>query len=150
MPAFRPALRDSVLVLKVVLEDDDPVELATGGSLGDITGVLRIKERKSNGIASGDVIGAVVYVAEPGRNGDPAGGKFQVTVGMAADKFATLLTIANAGRMPTRFSPRRSRSSTTAIWRASATPPRGSRSSRRSRCRWTCPTSICARSPPSA
>ena len=99
--------RDSVLVLKVALEDDDPVELATGGSLTDITGVLRIKERKANGNGNGNgnggAIGAVVYVAEPGRNGDPASGKYQVTVGMAADKFATLLAVANAGRMPTKF-----------------------------------------------
>lgn len=103
--------RDSVLVMKVALEDDDPVELATGGALGDLTGVLRIKERKpngngngtSNGNGHGGTIGAVVYVAEPGRNGDPASGKYQVTVGMAADRFATLLAVANAGRLPTKF-----------------------------------------------
>ena len=95
--------RESVLVMKVVQDDDDPVELATGGSLADITGVLRIKERKVNGTAKGDVIGGVVYVAEPARNGDPASGKYQVTVGMAADKFATLLAVANAGRLPTKF-----------------------------------------------
>jgi len=95
--------RDSVLVMKVALADDDPVELATGGSLADLAGVLRIKERKGNGSANGDGIGAVVYVAEPQRNGDPATGKYQVTVGMAADKFATLLAVANAGRLPTKF-----------------------------------------------
>lgn len=96
--------RDSVLVMKVALEDDDPVELVTGGTLGALGGVLRIKERKGNGAANGDgVIGALVYVAEPPRNGDPATGKYQVTVGMAADKFATLLAVANAGRLPTRF-----------------------------------------------
>ncbi len=94
--------RDSVLVMKVAHADDDPVELTTGGSLADLSGVLRIKERKGNG-ANGDVIGAVVYVAEPARNGDPATGKYQVTVGMAAEKFATLLAVANAGRLPTKF-----------------------------------------------
>ena len=96
--------RDSVLVMKVALEDDDPVELVTGGTLASIGGVLRIKERKGNGGTNGDgAIGALVYVAEPPRNGDPASGKYQVTVGMAADKFATLLAVANAGRLPTKF-----------------------------------------------
>ncbi len=95
--------RDSVLVMKVAFDGDDPVELATGEALADITGVLRIKERKPNGNGNGGAIGTVVYVAEPGRNGDPASGKYQVTVGMAADKFATLLAVANAGRLPTKF-----------------------------------------------
>lgn len=92
--------RDSVLVMKVALDSDESVELATGESLADIAGVLRIKERKANG---NGVIGSVVYVAEPGRNGDGVTSKYQVNVGMAADKFATLLAVANAGRLPTKF-----------------------------------------------
>jgi hypothetical protein len=96
--------KESVLVMKVALDGDEEVELATGGLLADLAGVLRIKERKGNGNGNGDgAIGSLVYVAEPPRNGGPHGGKYQVNVGMAADKFATLLRIANAGRLPTKF-----------------------------------------------
>jgi len=91
--------RDSVLVLKVVLDDDEAIELATGGSLGDLVGVLRIRERRR--VVNG-VIGSVVYVAS-GSNPGQAPAKFQVNVGLAADKFATLVRIANAGRLPSKF-----------------------------------------------
>ena len=52
--------RDSVLVLKVVLDDDEAIELSTGGALKDLAGVLRIRERRAAGNGS---IGSVVYVA---------------------------------------------------------------------------------------
>src|SRR5215207_3288411 len=91
--------RDSVLVMKVVLDDDEAVELLTGGALGDLGGVLRIRERKGNANGS---IGSLVYVASAGDVRDtPA--KFQINVGMAAEKFATLLRAANAGRLPSKF-----------------------------------------------
>ena len=96
--------KDSVLVMKVVLDADDIVELSTGGTLKDLVGVLRIRERKPNGAGNGDkTIGSMVYVAE--TDGDPtaAAAKFQINVAMAADKFAMLLRVANAGRLPTKF-----------------------------------------------
>jgi hypothetical protein len=91
--------RDSVLVMKVVLDDDEAIELTTGGALNDLGGVLRIRERKSNGNGG---IGTVVYVAS---GGDPRStpAKFQVNVGLSPDKFATLLRAANAGRLPAKF-----------------------------------------------
>lgn len=99
--------KDSVLVMKVVLEGDDAVELATGGTLQDLAGVLRIRERRGhagNGSGNGNgAIGSLVYVAEAGTGTGDAPGKFQVNVAMAADKFATLLRVASAGRLPTRF-----------------------------------------------
>lgn len=98
--------KDSVLVMKVVLDADDAVELTTGGSLQDLGGVLRIRERRANGAnaGSGDTsIGSIVYVAESGNNGAASSGKFQVNVAMAADKFAMLLRVANAGRLPAKF-----------------------------------------------
>ena len=91
--------RDSVLVLKVVLDDDEAIELSTGGALKDLAGVLRIRERRAAGNGS---IGSVVYVAS-GSDPRQAPAKFQVNVAMAADKFATLLRVANAGRMPSKF-----------------------------------------------
>jgi hypothetical protein len=90
--------RDSVLVMKVVV-DDEAIELAIGGALNDLGGVLRIRERKSSGNGG---IGTVVYVAsESDPRSSPA--KFQVNVGMAPEKFATLLRAANAGRLPAKF-----------------------------------------------
>ena len=99
--------RDSVLVMKVVLDPEDAVELTTGGSLDMLPGVLRIRERRANGSGNGNgngngAIGSVVYVASGGRE-DAAAAKFQVNVTMATEKFATLLRVANAGRLPTKF-----------------------------------------------
>ncbi|HTP98869.1 MAG TPA: hypothetical protein VMN56_06050 [Casimicrobiaceae bacterium] len=94
--------KESVLVMKVVLDDDDAVELAAGGSLGDMTGVLRIRERRGNGNGNG-AIGSMVFVAESGRDAQASPAKFQLNVNMAAEKFATLLRVANAGRLPTKF-----------------------------------------------
>jgi hypothetical protein len=96
--------RDSVLVMKVVLDADQVVELSTGGGLNDLVGVLRIRERKPNGAGNGDkTIGSMVYVAETEGGVTAVAAKFQVNVVMAADKFATLLRVANAGRLPTKF-----------------------------------------------
>jgi hypothetical protein len=96
--------KESVLVMKVVLDDDDAVELSSGGSLADLAGVLRIRERRANSNGNGDrAIGSVVYVGQSGRDSQLAPAKFQVNVTMAADKFATLLRVANAGRLPTKF-----------------------------------------------
>jgi hypothetical protein len=96
--------KDSVLVMKVVLDADDAVELSTGGMLKDLVGVLRIRERKLNGAGNGDkAIGSMVYVAEANGDTGLAAAKFQINVAMATDKFATLLRVANAGRLPTKF-----------------------------------------------
>lgn len=96
--------KDSVLVMKVVLDAEDMVELTTGGTLRDLVGVLRIRERKTNGPPNGEKqIGSMVYVAEADDDSGAAASKFQVNVSMAADKFATLLRVANAGRLPTKF-----------------------------------------------
>jgi hypothetical protein len=90
--------------MKVVLDAEDIVELTTGGTLRDLVGVLRIRERKASGPPNGDQqIGSMVYVAEADDDSGVAAAKFQVNVSMAADKFATLLRVANAGRLPTKF-----------------------------------------------
>jgi len=109
---FRPAKarlvmengKESVLVMLVTLDDDDAVDLVTGGALRDLSGVLRIRERKANGNGNGNgPIGSVVYVAAARDTQATTPAKFQVNVNMAADKFATLLRVANAGRLPTKF-----------------------------------------------
>lgn len=96
-------LRDSVLVMKVVLDPDDAVELATGGGLQDLVGVLRIRERR-NGNGNGDKsIGSLVYVPRSDDDKELAPAKFQVNVSMASDKFTMLMRVANAGRLPAKF-----------------------------------------------
>lgn len=102
--------RPSVVVLKVAV-DDDAVTLATGESLRDLAGVLRIREARGdgNGKANGHAangsgrIGSLAYVPASGDGANAAPAKYQVEVAMAQDKFAALLDAANAGRMPTRF-----------------------------------------------
>src|ERR1700741_3151834 len=95
--------KDSVLVMLVSVADDDAVDLATGGTLNDLGGVLRIRERKGNANGNGSgAIGSVVYVAASGRDAQATPTKFQVNVGRAAEKFAMLLRVANAGRLPTK------------------------------------------------
>ena len=97
--------KDSVLVMRVTLDDDEQVELATGGFLKDIAGVLRIRERRDNGNHAGGpkAIGSMVLVAESGRDAQAAPAKFQVNITMASEKFATLLRVATSGRLPAKF-----------------------------------------------
>jgi len=95
--------RESVLVMKVVLDAGDAVELAAGGTLAALTGVLRIRERRNGAGNSGKVIGSMVYVAETGPDNGTGSARYQVNVAMAADKFAMLLRTANTGRLPTKF-----------------------------------------------
>jgi hypothetical protein len=112
--------KDSVLVMKVVLDPEDAVELTTGGGLQDLVGVLRIRERRNgngngnghgpghgngsgSGNGNGERIGSLVFVPQNDDDKELAPAKFQVNVGMASDKFAMLMRVANAGRLPTKF-----------------------------------------------
>jgi hypothetical protein len=95
--------KESVLVMKVVADADDIVELATGGVLHDLAGVLRIREGRVGKAAGGGAVGSVVYVAGNGRDTTGSSARFQVNVLMSAEKFTMLLRVANAGRLPTRF-----------------------------------------------
>ena len=93
--------KDTVLVMKVVTETDDQVELTTGGVLGELQGVLRIRERSREARNGTNAIGAMVYV--PGDGEVAAAAKFQVNISMAAEKFAVLLRLCTAGRLPAKF-----------------------------------------------
>ncbi len=98
--------KPSVLVMKVTLDDDEAVELSTGGSLGDLEGVLRIRERRDDARDDG-AVGSLVYVpaSDPAAHAESAAipAKFQVNVAMSADRFGTLLRVASAGRLPAKF-----------------------------------------------
>lgn len=96
---------DTVLVMKVVMSDSESVEFATGGKLDQLTGVLRIRERKEdepqrNGV---HVVGSLVYIAESGEGSEQSPAKYQINIAMAPEKFRALLRVAVAGNLPNKF-----------------------------------------------
>jgi hypothetical protein len=96
--------KDSVLVMKVAVAKGESVELSTGGRLEALSGVLRIRERKTNFIRpNGHAIGSLIYI--DGTPGSASYGppKFQINLGMAAEKFDPLLRVALSGRLPNKF-----------------------------------------------
>jgi hypothetical protein len=96
--------KESVLVMKVVAAKGESVELATGGKLELLTGVLRIRERTADaGQGNGRGVGSLVFVAPSGIGEDQQAAKFQINILMPAKKFDALLQIALSGRLPTKF-----------------------------------------------
>jgi hypothetical protein len=96
--------KDSVLVMKVAVAKGDTVELSTGGRLEALSGVLRIRERRTNSIRSnGNAIGSLIFIDESGFGQQYAPAKFQINLGMAAEKFEPLLRVALSGRLPNKF-----------------------------------------------
>jgi hypothetical protein len=65
--------------------------------------VLRIRERKTNGAKGNGVVGSLVFIDETGRGAEYSAAKFQINLGMAAEKFEPLLRVALSGRLPNRF-----------------------------------------------
>jgi len=96
--------RESVLVMKVVAAKGESVELATGGKLELLTGVLRIRERMGDpGQDNGRGVGSLVFVAPSGTGEEQQAAKFQINILMSAKKFDALLQVALSGRLPTKF-----------------------------------------------
>ncbi len=95
--------KDSVLVMKVTVAKGETVELSDGGRLEALSGVLRIRERKSNASRGNAAIGSLVFISESGRGPDYIPAKFQINLGMAAEKFEPLLRVALSGRLPNKF-----------------------------------------------
>ena len=95
--------KDSVLVMRVTVAKGETVELATGGKLESLSGVLRIRERKAGGAKPNGAIGSLIFLDETGRGPDYSPAKFQINLGMAADKFEPLLRVALSGRLPNKF-----------------------------------------------
>ena len=94
----------SVLVMKVVVYPGDSVKLASGGRLEELTGVLRVRERKEDGTRNGaSDLGSVVYIPESDTAVDMAPAKYQINIAMAGPKFDTLVRVALSGRLPTKF-----------------------------------------------
>lgn len=95
--------KESVLVMHCVVDPDDSVELASGGTLDALSGVLRVRERSGNGNGGAKMLGALTFVPESGNGGDANAGKFQISVHLSADRFATILRAINAGHLPAKF-----------------------------------------------
>ena len=95
---------DTVLVMRVVVADSESVELATGGKLDTLTGVLRIRERKEAESRNGsNVVGSLVYIEESGEGADHVPAKYQINISMAPDKFKALMRVAVSGLLPNKF-----------------------------------------------
>jgi hypothetical protein len=95
--------KDSILVMKVTVSRGESVELSSGERLEALSGVVRIRERKSNSGKANGAIGSLIFLAETGSGQNVAPAKFQINLGMAADKFEPLLRVALSGRLPTKF-----------------------------------------------
>src|SRR2546423_11565910 len=93
---------DTVLVMRVVVADSESVELASGGKLDALTGVLRIRERKEGEGRNGGV-GSLVYIEEAGEGPDRVPAKYQINISMTPEKFKALLRVAVNGLLPTKF-----------------------------------------------
>ena len=90
--------------MRVVVAKGETVELATGGRLESMTGVLRIRERKDErGRNENKAVGSLVFVPAAGDGDERSPAKFQINISMSAAKFEPLLRVAMSGRLPTKF-----------------------------------------------
>jgi hypothetical protein len=95
--------KDSVLVMKVTAAADERLALKTGGTLAGATGILRVREQKPHlDRMDRKVSGSLVFIDESPRV-KSGGGKYQINVAMGSKKFESLLQVALAGRLPTKF-----------------------------------------------
>ena len=92
---------EMILVLKVTLNRGESVELASGGRLETMNGMLRIRER--GGLltrADGKINGRLTFVPETASGGKSAPPEFQVDVPLGPREFRVLLDLGRAGRLP--------------------------------------------------
>jgi len=90
-----------ILVLKVSLNRGETVELASGGRMEALNGMLRIRER--GGLltrADGRIAGKLTYVPETASGGSRAPAEFQIDVPLGPREFRLLLDLGRAGRLP--------------------------------------------------
>lgn len=96
--------KESVVVMKVVASNGEAVELATGGRLEALSGVLRIREQKGDRARKdGRAIGSLVFIEASGRGEERSPAKFQIDISMTEKKFEALLNVAISNRLPSKF-----------------------------------------------
>jgi hypothetical protein len=92
---------EMILVLMVTLNRGESVELASGGRLEMMKGMLRIRER--GGLltrADGKTNGRLTFVPETSSRGNRAPAEFQIDVPLGPREFRVLLDLGRAGRLP--------------------------------------------------
>ena len=92
---------EMILVLKVSLHRTDSVELASGGRMESLSGMLRIRER--GGLlarSDGKVNGKLTFVPETIAGSNRAPPEFQIDVPLGPREFRVLLDLGRAGRLP--------------------------------------------------
>ena len=92
---------EMILVLMVTLNRGESVELAIGGRMETMKGMLRIRER--GGLltrADSKTKGRLTYVPETASGGGRAPAEFQVDVPLGPREFRVLLDLGRAGRLP--------------------------------------------------
>lgn len=92
---------EMILVLKVTLHRGETVELASGGRLEALQGMLRVRER--GGLlarADGKTTGKLTFVPETQSGSNRAPAEFQVDVPLGPREFRVLLDLGRAGRLP--------------------------------------------------
>jgi len=95
---------EMILVLKVTLNRGETVELASGGKMEALNGMLRIRER--GGLlarADGRNAGKLTYVPETASGGSRAPAEFQIDVPLGPREFRVLLDLGRAGRLPNKI-----------------------------------------------
>jgi hypothetical protein len=96
--------KESIVVMKVVVSASETVELATGGRLEALSGVLRIREQKGDRPRKdGRAIGSLVFIDASSRGEEHAPAKFQIDITMTEKKFDALLDVAISNRLPSKF-----------------------------------------------
>lgn len=95
---------DTVLVMKVAVAAGESVALASGGMLESLQGSLRIRERRVGRARSkARSVGTLVFVPGAAKGGADAAAKFQINVALDSRKFASLVEVALAGGLPSKF-----------------------------------------------
>jgi hypothetical protein len=96
--------RESVLVMSVLVAKGETVALAGGGRLEQVSGFLRIRERKEErGRNESKLVGSLVYVDAAGQGDERTPASFQINISLSAAKFEALLKVAISGRLPSKF-----------------------------------------------
>ena len=92
---------EMILVLMVTLARAESVELASGGRMESMKGMLRIRER--GGLltrADGKTNGRLTFVPESSSSSGRGPAEFQVDVPLGPREFRVLLDLGRAGRLP--------------------------------------------------
>lgn len=96
--------KESVVVMRVLVAPGESVELASGGRLEQLAGVLRIREQKGERARmAGRTIGSLVFLEPTTRGEGRSPQKFHIDIAMNEKKFGTLLNMAFSNRLPSKL-----------------------------------------------